>query len=104
MIDIQIFGPLAVGAGGRWIGPRDFGGVKPKQVLEILLAARRQPVPKDRLADLLWGEKLPRHVSGALETYVSVLRSRLSALDPGAASLVVTEPGAYRLAAGCSTL
>ena len=94
----KLFGPLEVGcADGRHLGPRDFGGVKPKQVLEILLTERGRPVSKDRMADLLWGESLPRNVSATLETYVSVLRNRL---EPGTRkdqSIVVTEPGAYRL-------
>src|SRR5436309_14002506 len=56
----RLFGPLEVGcADGRHLGPRDFGGVKPKQVLEILLTERGRPVSKDRMADLLWGESLP---------------------------------------------
>jgi hypothetical protein len=47
---IHLFGSLLLELGERRLGPRDFGGVKPKQVLEILLAARGRPVPKDRLA------------------------------------------------------
>jgi DNA-binding SARP family transcriptional activator len=94
---INVLGPLRVEAGDRVLGARDFGGGKPKQLLEILVAARGRPVPKERLADLLWGERLPRNVAATLETYVSVLRNRL---EPGGArddSAVVTEPGAYRL-------
>jgi DNA-binding SARP family transcriptional activator len=96
-LKVRMFGPIAVQAGSRSLGPRDFSGVKPKQVLEILLAARGEPVPKDRLADLLWDEKLPRNVSKSLETYVSVLRHRLADIGPWRA-LVVTLPDAYRFA------
>lgn len=94
---INVLGPLRVEAGDRLLVARDFGGAKPKQLLEILVAARGRPVPKEALADLLWGERLPRNVSATLETYVSVLRNRL---EPGAGrvgSVIVTEPGAYRL-------
>jgi DNA-binding SARP family transcriptional activator len=96
-VRINVLGPLLVDTGAQVLGPRDFGGAKPKQLLEILVVWRGQPVPKDRIADLLWGDRLPRNVSATLETYVSVLRNRL---DPGGApadSVVVTEPGAYRL-------
>ena len=37
---IRLFGPLSIEEGGRSLGPGDLGGVRPKQVLEILLAAR----------------------------------------------------------------
>jgi DNA-binding SARP family transcriptional activator len=71
---IRLFGPIEVEVQGRRLGPRDLGGVKPKQVLEILLWARGHPVAKDRLAESLWGQELPQHQAAALETYVSVLR------------------------------
>lgn len=97
-LKVRIFGPIAVQDGPRILGPRDFGGVKPKQVFEILLAARGRAVPKDRLADLLWGERLPRNVGKSLESYVSVLRHCL-APEPGLLrALVVTLPDAYRFA------
>ena len=95
---ISLFGSIAVRHGDRTLGPRDFGGSRPKQVLEILLAARGALVPVDRMADMLWGEELPDNVAGSLQTFVSVLRRHLCA-DPGCArELVVTERGAYRFA------
>src|SRR5918996_1730228 len=94
---VQLFGPISVTVGDTRLGPRDFGGVKPKQIFEVLLAARGRSVSKDRLADLLWGESLPRNVSGTLETYVSVLRRRIEPNKGRGASILVTEPGAYRL-------
>jgi len=97
---IKLFGPLEVETDERVLGPRDFGGVKPKQVLEILVAEGGRSVSKDRLADLLWGDKLPRNVSATLETYVSVLRNRLEPGGRRETSVVITEPGAYRFDTG----
>lgn len=97
MIEFQMFGRFAVRDGTRSLGPKDFGGVKPKQVLQVLLLGRGQPQSKDRIADLLWGEDLPRNISATLETYVSVLRRSLTKLAPPAGSLIVTEVGGYRL-------
>jgi hypothetical protein len=51
-LQIRLFGPLAI-EDARTLGPRDLGGSRPKQVLEILLTARGHRVPTDRLADLL---------------------------------------------------
>jgi DNA-binding SARP family transcriptional activator len=95
---IRLFGSLLVESGARRLGPRDFGGVKPKQVLEILLTARGRGVPKDRIAELLWARDLPQNVTGALATYVSVLRRSLRGCAPEGRELVVTETQAYRFA------
>ena len=94
-----MFGPLQLDLAGDRRGPRDLGGVKPKQLLEILLLERERMVPKDRLADVLWGERLPQRVTATIESYVSVLRR---ALDDGsglARRLIVTDRGGYWLAA-----
>jgi DNA-binding SARP family transcriptional activator/pimeloyl-ACP methyl ester carboxylesterase len=97
-VSFGLLGPLRVEFHDRLLGPRDLGGRKPKQVLEILLVHQGQQVPKDRIADLLWGERLPKDPMRTLEAYVSALRARLA---PGVADvrrLLRSEPGAYRLA------
>jgi PAS domain S-box-containing protein len=96
-VEVRMFGPIEVGAGPHRLGPGDFGGIKAKQVFELLLAARGHGVPKNRLVDLLWGEDLPRHPLAALENHVSTLRRHLGPLGWGR-DLVVTGPGSYRLA------
>jgi DNA-binding SARP family transcriptional activator len=95
---IRLFGPLEIEAGGRTLGPRDLGGARPKQVLQLLLAARGHRVSTDRLADLLWGQDLPQNAAGSLQTFVSVLRRRLATDGERARKLVITEPEAYRFA------
>src|SRR5262245_45797860 len=95
---IRLFGTLEIEDGGRVLGPRDLGGTRPKQVLELLLAARGHLVAVDRLAELLWGEDLPQNAANALQTFVSVLRRNLSADRARARELVVTETEAYRFA------
>ena len=95
---IRLFGPVEVQAGGRVLGPRELGGARPKQVLEILLAAGGHRVSVDRLAELLWGRDLPRNAAGSLQTFVSVLRRHLATDRELARQLVVTEPEAYRVA------
>ena len=74
---IRLLGTLAVERDGEVLGPRDFRGLKPKQILEILVLADGHPVSKDRLADLLWPDERPRNVQATIETYVSVLRGVL---------------------------
>jgi len=93
---VQLFGPLALAHGERRLGTSDFSGVKPRQVLGILLAARGRRVPKDRLGEMLWPGQLPQNVTATLATYVSVLRRTLEAAS--GRDLVVTETEAYRFA------
>lgn len=97
-LTIRLFGPIAVTRGDRTLGPRDFGGIRPKQVLEILLAARGGLVPVDRIATMLWGEELPADASASVQTFVSALRRHLCRDPRSARELVVTERGAYRFA------
>ncbi len=97
---IDLFGQLRVSVGSSVLGARDFPGVKPKQVLEILVTERGHVVSKSRLADLLWGESLPQNHAATLETYVSVLRRTVQPGVRAAESVIVTEPGGYRLDAG----
>lgn len=97
---VRLFGPLLVSLEGRDLGPRGFGGVKPKEVLEILLLARGHLVSKEALADALWPDAPPKNVAATLETYVSVIRRHLHEERCVAKRLVVTAAGAYRLPTG----
>jgi DNA-binding SARP family transcriptional activator len=97
-LTVQLFGSIAIEHGERSLGPRDLGGSRPKQVLEILLAARGGPVPVDRLAEMLWGEHVPGNFAASIQTFVSTLRRRLCADTRCARQVIVTERGAYRFA------
>lgn len=46
VVAVRLFGPLTLDVNGGRLGPRDFGGVKPKQVLEVLLVRRGRAVHK----------------------------------------------------------
>src|SRR6266540_3674736 len=95
---IRLFGALEIEDGDRRLGPRDLGGSRPKQVLEILLAARGHHVPTERIAELLWGEDRPTDAGASIQTFVSVLRRRLVADRERSRKLVITEAEAYRFA------
>jgi DNA-binding SARP family transcriptional activator len=95
---IRLFGELTIDDGERTLGPKDLGGLRPKQVLEILLAARGHRVPTERLAEILWGDEPPGNAAASIQTFVSVLRRALVADRATARRLVVTEASAYRFA------
>src|SRR5579864_6754799 len=88
---IRLFGAFEIEDGTRTLGAGDFGGARPKQVLEILLAARGHRVTTDRLAELIWGARQPQDPAGSLQTFVSVLRRRLAPDRDRARELVITE-------------
>jgi DNA-binding SARP family transcriptional activator len=78
-VGARLFGPIEVAAVGGVSARGISAAPKAKQVLELLLVARGHNVPKDRLADQLWGEALPKRAFAALENLVSVLRRHLMA-------------------------
>jgi DNA-binding SARP family transcriptional activator len=97
---IRAFGTLRIDSPLGRFGVRDLGGIKPKQVLELLVLARRSSVSKVQLAELLWGSQPPKNASGTLENYVSVLRRRLLGSGPDGRHAIRTEHEAYCLAPG----
>nr|WP_297423525.1 BTAD domain-containing putative transcriptional regulator [uncultured Actinotalea sp.] len=76
---------------------RALGGVKPRQVLEILALHHGSPVSKARLADLLWPGRAPGENLATLESYVSVLRQRVGALGVPGPAVVRTTTAGYAL-------
>src|SRR4051812_17390993 len=95
-LGIELFGGIQVTEGERRLGPRDFGGLKPKQVLEVLLSARGRPVSKGQLGEWLWEDKLPKNLAATLETYVSVVRRAIAPDGTRGRELVVTGRESYR--------
>lgn len=76
-LEVKLMGPLRIRRGGATLGPRELGGPKPRQILEILLLSLGSPVSKDRLIDILWEGQGPAEALPTLESYVSVLRRHL---------------------------
>jgi DNA-binding SARP family transcriptional activator len=75
------------------------GGRQQKAVLALLIAEAGGAVSVGRLADALWGQRLPSGYVTTLQTYVFHLREVLEPQrgrgDPG--RVIVTVPGGYRL-------
>ena len=95
---ISMFGPLRISRSGAVLGPGDFGGVKPKELFELLLLGRGHPVHKDSLIEELWPGTPPRNPTGTLESYVSILRKYLFEDRDQARRMLTTMSGAYRFA------
>ena len=89
MLEFRILGPLEVLAEGRRI---ELGGARQRSVLAILLLHRGETVSMDRIADLMWGERLPATAVKTVQVYVSHLRRALADV------VIVSSRGGYALA------
>lgn len=93
MIEIRLFGPTRVRHGERHFEAADLGGGKPRQVLEMLALAPGTLVPKDLLAERLWGGTPPASYIATLESYVCGLRRRLGLACGKGAALATLNKG-----------
>lgn len=94
-LQVRLFGPTTVVLPDRTV-VTDLGGIKPRQVLEMLAVSLGTPVPKDQLADRLWNGRPPRTYIGTLESYVSLVRRRLG-VARGRNSAISTTSNGYVL-------
>ena len=71
---LRVLGELTATRGEQRL---DLGGRRQRAVLALLVIARGESVPAERLADHVWGDAPPANPAGALQSYVSHLRRRL---------------------------
>jgi SARP family transcriptional regulator, regulator of embCAB operon len=93
---ITVLGTLEVRRGDLVLGPRQLGGPKARQILEILVLRLGTPVSKGALIDLLWEGAPPVAAVSTLESYVSVLRRCLQP-GRGKSGALKTTTGGYVL-------
>ena len=91
---ISVLGPCTASAGEQSL---DLGGPRQRAVLVVLVLARGEVVPVERLTESVWGDRAPADPAGALQAYVSHLRRRL---QPGSAArtrsaVIVSEGRGY---------
>lgn len=93
-IDIRLFGSLRVSTPSVRLTGRDFPSRKASQLCAVLAVASGSPVSKDRLIELLWGQRLPMNPGATVEHTVSTLRAALR--HESEPSAIVTAAGGYR--------
>lgn len=71
----------------------EVGGVKPRQILEMLALSHRTAVSKEALAEALWDGNPPSTYAATLESHVSVIRRRLRALGVPADAIRTVHDG-----------
>src|SRR5690349_13261260 len=97
MLHLHAFGSVRAELDGV---PVDLGGPRQRAVLGVLVAAGRRTVSADRFLHELWSGEPPPSAAGALQAYISRLRS---ALEPQRAkrrpaTVLVSAPPGYALA------
>jgi len=94
-IRIMLLGRFAVEHDGQELALGSFGGRLARRLLRLLALRRGTLVPKDLIADALWGGAPPADPTGNIEVLVSRIRRVL-----GDRALIRTGPGGYLLAEG----
>jgi DNA-binding SARP family transcriptional activator/WD40 repeat protein/tRNA A37 threonylcarbamoyladenosine biosynthesis protein TsaE len=94
-MEFGVLGALVV-SGGR--GDVEIRGAKERTLLSHLIAHVGRTVPVADLVESLWGEEPPRSATKSLQTFVLRVRQALDPERDGSASIIVTDPGGYRLA------
>jgi hypothetical protein len=96
MIDIKLFGTTVVDDGTSQVAGTALGGVKPRQLLEMLATELGNPLSKDLLAERLWEGKPPATYIATIESYVCVLRQH-ARLGRGRTAALATTTSGYLL-------
>jgi DNA-binding SARP family transcriptional activator len=97
VLKICVLGETEVDGESHTVTLRGFGGVKTRQILELLVLHRGHALPKDRLAEFLWEGRPPTDHIATLESYVCVLRRKLEPYRVRSSSVIVTGNGSYAL-------
>ncbi len=89
-MELRVLGGIELEGGDRLV---PLGGSKPRLLVAVLTAHRREVVSVDSLADALWGDAPPPTARATLQTHVSKLRRLLE----GSGIDLVNRPPGYVL-------
>jgi YVTN family beta-propeller protein len=88
---------LAIEANGSRLDEQRFPGRQGRIVFAYLAAQKGRPVPRDELAELLWGEELPATWEKALRVLMTKLRALLEECGLDGSSVLTSAFGCYQL-------
>ncbi len=93
MLRINLVGPTVIENDGVRRDGRDLGGIKQRQLLQMLALVPGSPLSKDVLADQLWEGRPPETWLATIESYMCVLRRRLGVTHGRGSALATTSSG-----------
>jgi DNA-binding SARP family transcriptional activator len=96
-LKVFLAGRIAVEAEGVVIDERHLPGRQGRLLFAYLVAANGRPVPRNELADALWGDAPPATWEKALSVLVSKLRGLLAESGVDRASALTASFGCYQL-------
>jgi YVTN family beta-propeller protein len=97
--ELRVFlaGRVAIEAEGVVVGEERFPGRQGRLLFACLVAERGRAVPRDELAEVLWGEAAPATWEKALTVLMSKLRGLLAECGLDGAMALTSAFGCYRL-------
>ncbi len=97
MLKVFLTGRVAVETDGAVIDEAQLGGRQGRLLFAYLVAERGRPVPRDELAEALWGETPPATRDKALTVIASKLRGAFADAGLDGRELLTAAFGCYRL-------
>src|SRR5919204_3880053 len=88
---------LAVEANGTRLDEQRFPGRQGRILFAYLAAQKGRPVPRDELAQLLWGDELPPTWEKALRVLMTKLRALLEECGIDGSTALTSAFGCYEL-------
>jgi branched-chain amino acid transport system substrate-binding protein len=96
-VDVFLAGRVAVEVDGVLIDDARFPGRQGRLLFAYLVAEQGRPVPRDELAEALWGDSPPATSDKALAVLVSKLRALLGECGLDGPTVLTSAFGCYRL-------
>jgi DNA-binding SARP family transcriptional activator/Tfp pilus assembly protein PilF len=93
-VEFRLFGSLEWSGEGQ---AYEFGSLKERCVLAILLLTPGQPVAIETLIDRVWDDQPPPEARKSVYSYIARLRSRLHRKFGDGSARLISKPGAYVL-------
>jgi class 3 adenylate cyclase len=90
-------GGVAIETGGRRLPDALFAGRQGRLTFAYLVCERHRSVPREELADLLWGDQLPASWASSLSAVISKLRRLLTEAGLDGPAALPSAFGSYRL-------
>src|SRR5215831_8853716 len=97
LLKVFVTGRIAVETNGAVIDEAHLGGRQARLVFAYLVSERSRPVPRDELAEALWGETPPVTRDKALTVIASKLRGALADAGLDGRGILTAAFGCYRL-------